>query len=148
MSLAQKLDEDFLTARKNKDEEAVKVLTMVKAAMRNKEIEQKKELSDDDVQSILNKEIKQRKDAIGQYTKGGREELAKAEESEVKFLEKYLPEQMAEEEVTKIVTSAIEETGAKSMADIGKVMGKVMPQVKGQADGAVIQKIVRLKLSN
>ncbi len=148
MALAQDIQKDFITARKSKDEDAVKVLTMVHSAIRNKEIEQKSELKEDEILTILNKEIKQRKDSIEQYTKGGRKELADSEQKEIDLLQKYLPEQMSEEEVGKIIDSAISDTGATSMADIGKVMGKIMPQVKGKADGSLVQKLVQQKLTN
>ena len=97
--------------------------------------------------SVIQKEAKQRKDAIEQFKSAGRDELVEKEATELALLEKYLPEQMSEEEITKLVTAAIEKTGAASPSDMGKVMGALMADVKGKADGGLVSKIVREQLA-
>jgi uncharacterized protein len=149
MNLQEKIDKDLLVARKNKAEDTVRVLTMVRSALRNLEIAKKtKSLPDPEVLTILNKEVKQRQDSIAQFRKGGREDLALREDNEIEILRKYLPQPSTEAEIKKIVVIAITKTGAQSAADIGKVMGSVMPQLRGRADGSLIQKIVREELAS
>jgi len=149
MNLQEKIAKDFLVARKNQDADVVRVLTMVRSAFRNLEIAQKsKSLSDPEVIKVLNKEVKQRRDSVAQFKKGGRNDLASREEAEIKILQKYLPQPLAAEEIEKIISAAIAKTGAKSAADMGKVMGQVMPQLQGKADGSLIQKLVRTKLAS
>lgn len=147
MTLQEKINSDFLAAKKNKEELTISVLTMVRAALKNKEIENKGNLKDDDVIAVVKKEVKQRKDAATQFTKGGRPELAENENKEIEILKNYLPEQMEEDAISAVVDKAIADTGASSPSDMGKVMGKVMGEIQGQADGAVVQKIVKDKLT-
>ncbi len=104
------------------------------------------EATEEDIQAVIQKEVKQRKDSIEQFEKADRQELADKEKSELSLLEKYLPAQMGEEEIKKLVADAISQTGAKSMAEIGKVMGVLMPKVKGKADGGLVSKIVKESL--
>ena len=147
MKLQEKINKDFIQAKKKGEALVTDVLTMVRSALKNKEIEKQKELKDEEVVVVIKKEVKQRQDAAEQYTRGGRPELADKETKEIALLQKYLPEQMSPEKIEKIVSQAIIETKASSPADMGKVMGKVMAELKGQADGADVQKIVRAKLS-
>jgi hypothetical protein len=147
MSLKEKIAADFITAYKAKEAEKVSVLRMIQSAIKNAEIDSKQELTDEDVNAILAKQAKQRKDAIAQYKSGNRDDLVKKEESELTIIEDYLPKQMSEEDITAIVEAAIAKTGATSKADMGKVMGAIMPQVKGKADGSLVSKIVTEKLS-
>ena len=104
------------------------------------------EATDDDIQDVIQKEAKKIKDSIEQYKSAERAELVEKEEKELEILQKYLPEQMSEDEIKKLVLAAITQTGAKSQADIGKVMGALMPVTKGKADGALVSKIVREEL--
>ena len=97
--------------------------------------------------TIIGREIKKRKEAVEAYTQAGREESAQKEQTELDILGAYQPEQMNEDEIRKIVKNAIEQTGATSMQDMGKLMGVIMPQVKGKADGNLVKKIVRENLS-
>lgn len=138
MSLNDKINDDFVTAMKSKDETKVSVLRLLKSALQNYQIAEQKELSDDDIIKVIQKEIKQRKDSISTYETGGRSELADKEKAEIEVLTKYMPQQLSNEELTEIVEKAIAETGATSEADIGKVMGRVMPQVAGRADGGQV----------
>lgn len=143
MKLKDTIDKNSIEAKKSGDRAVASVLTMVRSAIKNLEIEKKGEITDDEILSILTREVKHRKEAITQYRQGGREELAQKEEAEIKILTTYLPEQMSEEEIKQVVDKAVADVGAESPADIGKVMGKVMPQFKGKADGTLIKKVVQ-----
>ena len=147
MKLQEKINKDFIQAKKERQNLAAQVLTMVRSALKNKEIEKKKELKDEDVIAVIKIEVKQRQDAAEQYKKGGRPELAEKETKEITLLQEYLPEQMDSAAIEKIVVKAMADTGASSPADMGKVMAKVMSELKGKADGATVQKIVRAKLA-
>lgn len=138
MTLIEQTEKDYVEALKAKNEITVSVLRMLKSALQNNKIQLQKELTDDDAIKVVQKEIKQRKDSIATYETGGRSELADKEKKEIEILSAYMPAQLSNEELTAIVKSAIEETGATSSADLGKVMGKVMPQVAGKADGGQI----------
>lgn len=144
MSLKQDIQSQMIEAMKAKEEVRLGALRMVKAAIMKAEVSgsEKKELSDEEVMGILQKEIKSRKDSAEQFRAGGREESALKEEAEIAVLEKFLPEQMSEEEITVLVKEAIATTGASSKQDMGKVMGALMPKVKGKADGGLVNKIV------
>lgn len=104
--------------------------------------------TDEDVMNVIQSEAKKRRDSIEQYTSANRPELAEKEQSELVLLQEYLPEQMGEEEVRKLVTNAVNQTGATSASDMGKVMSVLMPQVKGKADGGVVSKLVREALGS
>ncbi|MFC1655973.1 GatB/YqeY domain-containing protein [Patescibacteria group bacterium] len=144
MSLKEKIQEDLTTAMKAQESLKVSTLRMLKAEIMKFEVSggAKKEASDEDVLTILQKQVKQRKDAAQQYKDGDRAELAQKEEEEAKILQEYLPEQMGEKELREIVKATIEEVGATSKADMGKVMGSVMGKTKGQADGKLVNKLV------
>jgi len=119
-------------------------LRMLDSMIKNTEIEKMKKeegLSDAEVQDVIARAVKQRKDAAAQYVAGGRPELAEKENQEIKILMQYMPEQMSEEKVRKIIQEVITATGAASKAGIGKVMGQAMGKLKGQADGNVVKKI-------
>ena len=145
--LKEKLQQDVKDALKSGDSKKRMVLGMVLAAIKNKEIEKRSELSDDDVISVIASEIKKRKDAIEQYEKGGRPELAEQERKEAEMLMAYMPQQMSEDEVRGEVKKAIAETGAKDMKEMGKVIGAVMAKVKGKADGQMVSRLVKEELS-
>lgn len=106
------------------------------------------EVSEEDVQAVLQKEVKQHKDSLEQFKAAGRNELVEKEEKEIALLEVYLPALMGEEEIKKLVDDAVAKSGAASPADIGKVMGVLMPQVKGKADGGLVSKLVKEALNN
>lgn len=160
MSLKEKINQDFKDAFKAKEGKKVSVLRMLNAAIKNREVEKRTKLSksetsdlekesqltDEEVLAVISSEAKRRKDSIAQFEQGGRPELAAAEQKELKILEAYLPEQMGEEEVRKLIKEAITESGAMSAADIGKVMKVLMPRVKGKADGGMVNKIVKEEL--
>ena len=139
----------MLAAMKAKEETKLGALRLLKAAIMKFEVSgaSKKEASDEEVLQIIGKEVKQRKDSIEAYKKGGRENLAQQEEEEMKILQAYLPEQMSEEEVKKVVQAVIKQIGAPSAADMGKVMGVASKQLAGLADGKTISNIVKELLS-
>ena len=117
---------------------------MLQSALKNREIDNKKEtLSDEDVIGVVGAEIKKRREAVKEFEKVNRADAADQEKAEIEILMKYMPQQMNEDEIRAVVTSAIEETNADSMKDIGNVMKVLMPRVKGKADGSVVNKIVR-----
>lgn len=141
--LKDKIREDLKKAMKERDEVRVRTLRMINAAIKNFEVEKMKEADDEDVIGILQKEAKKRREAIEEYRKAGREDLAKDEEAELRVIEEYLPKQMSEEEIRSLAMKVISEVGAKSPRDLGKVMKEIMPKVKGRADGKVVNRIVR-----
>lgn len=151
MSLKQKITQDLLAAMKSGDNLKRDVLRMLDAMIKNTEIEKLKKvegLSDSEVQEVIGRAVKQRKDAAVQYTAGHRPELAEKENKEIEILLTYLPKQMSEAEVRKIVEEIIAKIGASSKSDIGKVMGPVMGKLKGLADGNLVKKIVEEKLGS
>jgi uncharacterized protein YqeY len=143
MTLIEKINQDFLIAYKAKETEFVSVLRMLKSAITNKQIADKKELNDEDVVAVIKREIKQRKDSAAEYERAGRTDLSDKEMSEVKLLEKYLPTQLNDTELEAIVAQKVSETGAMGMKDMGKVIGAVMAVTKGSADGAKISEITK-----
>ncbi len=143
MSLVEKIDSDLKAAMKAKDSGRVSIIRMLKARLKNREIEKHESLTDDDVVSTVTSMMKQMRDSAEQYRKGDREELALKEEAEMEILKGYLPAGLSEEEVVKIIKEAIAEAGAASAADMGKVMKLVMPKVKGRADGRFVNEKVK-----
>ena len=146
MSLLQKIDDDLKTAMKASDTVKVSVLRMAKAALKNKEIDQKDALSEDDIRSVFSSLSKRSKESIEQFAKGGREDLADKERRELSVLQTYLPQELTQEELDRIIAEAIRESSAESLKDIGNVMRLVMPRVRGAADGKVVNQRVRALL--
>ena len=148
MSVQQQLDEVYLEAFKGKQETAVSTLRMLKAVIVNKKIEKKmaKEeiLSDDDIVMIIKSEVKKRQDSIVAYREGGRDDLVQKEQAEIEVLNRFLPEQLTEDQVRAAVVEAIKETGA---TDFGKVMGLVMAKTRGQTDGQLVSRLVKEELA-
>lgn len=146
--LKDQLQQDLLEAMKAKDDATVRTLRMVKTAIMKYETSgEGVEADDEKVISIIKKELKQRKDSIEQFEKGGREDLAASEKEEVPVLEKYLPEELPREQVIAAVQEVIDQVGATSKADFGKVMGPAMGKLKGQVDGSVVKEVVEELLS-
>ena len=139
--------QDLKDAMRSKDASRLQVLRSLKAKILEKEISERKggdaALADEQVQEVLMKAAKQRKDSIAQYKEAGRDDLAEAEEYELKVIESYLPEMMTEEEIRSLASEIIKEKSASSPSDMGKVMGALMPKVKGKADGALVNRVVR-----
>ena len=147
MNLKDQLQKDMVAAMKAKDSERLNVIRLLRGMVRKMEIDQKKDLDDEDIIGIVNNAAKQRRDSIQAYKEGGRDDLASQEAAELAIIREYLPEAMGPDELEKLIVDVIAETGASTLKDIGKVMPKIMQQAKGRADGSQIQAIVRSKLS-
>ena len=145
--MVDKLQTDLKEAQLARDETRVSTLRLLLSEVKNAQIAKGSELSDEDIVSVIQKEVKKRKEAAAGFRSGGREDSALKEESELKILQYYLPAQMSIEELTKVVESSINELGATSITDMGKVIGAVMNKVKGRSDGGLVSQIVKMKLS-
>lgn len=143
MNIKEQLMVDLKEAMKAKQKLQKSVITMLRAAIKQVEVDQRKELSDDEVIDIIATQVKQKRSVIDEFLKGGREDLAEEAKEEIAVLENYLPEQLTQEELEALISKVIADTGASSMKDMGKVMGMVNPQVKGRADGKTVSQIVK-----
>jgi uncharacterized protein len=144
----EKIQNQMTDAMRNKDQLRLSVLRMMKSAIKNKEVEKMKPLDEGEALSVLNSLVKQRKDSVDQFRKGGREELARKEEAEIKIIEEYLPAAASEDDVRKAIEDAIQETGASSIKDMGKVMKAALARLAGKsADGSRVSQMVKEKLS-
>ncbi len=143
MSLKDRISEDMKAAMKAHEKDRLAVIRMVRSAIRQTEIDGKKDLDDEGVIAVISKELKMRKDSLEEFRKGGRDDLVEKTQAEIDVLLPYLPEQLSEDEVKALVKEAVEQTGAASMKDMGKVMGVLMPKVKGRADGKMVNSIVK-----
>ncbi|NOQ67854.1 GatB/YqeY domain-containing protein [Patescibacteria group bacterium] len=146
MNIREKIENDLKDAMKSGDNIIRGVLRMLNSDIKNVEIDLKKKLANDDIVKILKRNIKSRRDSIEQYKKGNREDLAVQEEKELKILEKYMPEQMSEEEIRKIVIDIIKKSEASGASDFGKVMGAVIKKTGRNVDGNVVSRIVKEEL--
>ncbi|MFH1820751.1 MAG: GatB/YqeY domain-containing protein [Candidatus Nealsonbacteria bacterium] len=166
MSLKENIQADLKEAVKGKKELEVLVWRMFKAAVLNKEKEKRyklnkekpdlaedklvkeSELREEELLDLISSEVKKRRESVSEYEKGGRPELAEKEKKEIEILSKYLPEQMPEEDIRKLVESAIKKLGAKDQKEMGRVMSELMPVVKGKADGSLVSRIVKELLTS
>jgi len=155
MSLKEKVQNDLTEAIKNRDELKASVLRLLTAAVLNKEKEKRYKLkeekdtplTDEEITEVIVSEVKKRKEAASEYQKGQRQELAEKEKKEAEILQAYLPAQLSEEELKKLVKEAVVKTEAKGLKDTGKVMSFLMPRVKGRAEGSTISGMVKDVLS-
>ena len=145
--MKDRIAKDIVTAMKDKDKVALETLRMVKGAIQMEEIKVKKELTDDELAVVIGKQIKTRKESIVEFEKGNREDLIEKTNAEIAVLEKYMPEQLSEEEIVKVIENAIAEVNASMPSDMGKVMGKVTHLLKGKADMGLVSKLVKEKLN-
>lgn len=145
MSLKEKLANDMKEAMKAREagKERLSVIRLVRGAIRQIEIDQRVELDDEGVLAVISKEVKQRRDSIEEFKKGGREDLVAQNEADVAILMEYLPAQFSEAEVKALVDEAVAAVGAKDPKDMGKVMKELMPKVKGKADGKLVNQLVK-----
>ena len=132
---------------KEAGKQRLSVIRLVRGAVRQLEIDGKKELGDEDVLGVISKEAKQRRDAIEEFKKGGRDDLVAAAEAEIAILMEYLPKQLSKDEIKGLVQEAIAASGATSPKDMGKVMKELMPKVKGRADGKLVNEVVKEALA-
>ncbi len=147
MSLIDQLEQDMITALKQKEKTKLSVIRMIRDAIKKEQIAQKRTLTEAEVLQIISRELKQRNEALEGFQKAGRKELAEQQEKEIQILKSYLPEPLSEEELSKIVQQVIEEVGASSKADMGKVMRGVMSRVQGRADGKKVNQMVQQYLA-
>ena len=139
---------DIKTAMKARDSERLETLRFLHSEIKNFEVNERKEPTDDDVAAIVGKAIKSRQDAIEQFKAGGRDDLADREQAQIEICKAYQPEQLGEAEIEALVDEVIQQTGAESKRDTGKVMKELMPRVKGKADGKLVSAIVGRKLAD
>lgn len=145
--MRERILNDLKEAMKAQDKEKLTVIRMVKGAIQMEELNLKHELTDDEVISIIAKQIKTRKESIVEFEKGNRTDLIEKTESEIKILEEYMPEQLSEEEVRKVIDKVFAEVNPEGVKDMGKLMGKLNPLLKGKADMGLVSAIVKNKLS-
>ncbi|MEK6699959.1 MAG: GatB/YqeY domain-containing protein [Nitrospirota bacterium] len=146
MGLREKIDADIKDALKSGAKDKVSALRMVSAALKNKEIDKRRPLTDEEVIETVRALIKQRKDSIEQFAKGGRQDLVDKETAEVALLEVYLPKQLGREEVEALVRDAVAQTGAQGPRDMGKVMKALVPMIGGRADNKLVSELVKSAL--
>lgn len=146
-NILQSLDSELREAMKSRNELKVSVIRMLKASLKNKEIEKMGPLTGDDITSVLSTMAKQRRESIEQFTSGGRTDLAEKEKKELDILQTYLPKQLPPQELDNIIISTIKECNASSPNDMGKVMKLLMPKIKGAADGKTVNQRVKELLS-
>jgi len=165
MSLKEKIKEDLKNSLKKGEDLVVSVLRMLLAATNNKEtekrtkiwkqkpdsnqecLEKESQLTEEEFIEVISSEVKKRRESVLEFERGKREDLASKERAEIEILQKYLPEQLSEEELRKIIKEAVLKVNAKEVKDMGKVMAELMPKVKGKADGGLVSKIVKEFLS-
>ena len=147
MSLKDALMQDLKTAMKEKDTLKKSVITLVRAAIKQFEVDTRTEMDDEGILDIMAKQLKQKRDAIEEFRKGNREDLVEETENEIEILLSYLPKQLSEEEIRTIVKDTVSEVGATGPKDMGKVMSALMPKVKGKADGKIVSRVVKESLN-
>ena len=144
--MVEQLNKDMIEAMKAGEKDKLTVIRMVKAGLKQEQIDHKKEINDDLLIDVVNKQIKMRKDSISEFEKGGRQDLIDATQAEIDILMKYLPEQLSSEEVEKIINEIFEEVKPEGQKDMGKVMKEAQAKLKGKADMKEVSSIIREKL--
>ena len=144
--MVEQLDKDMIEAMKAKDKDRLTVIRMVKAALKQEQIDHKKEINDELLIDVVNKQIKMRKDSIAEFEKGGRDDLIQKTQEEIDVLMKYLPEQLSKDEVEKIINDLFDELKPEGQKDMGKVMKEAQAKLKGKTDMKEVSSIIREKL--
>jgi uncharacterized protein len=147
VSLKAKITDDMKAAMRAKDVPRLSAVRLLLAAMKQKEVDERVELADTDIVTIIDKMIKQRRDSIAQYEKGGRQDLADIEKFEITVLQAYMPMSLSDAEVEAEIAAAMQSSGAKTMADMGKVMAALKPKLAGRADMGKVSALVKSKLT-
>ena len=147
MSLKGQITEDMKSAMKAGDKDRLKVVRLMLSGVKQIEIDKRIEIDDDGVLAVLGKMVKQRRDSVEQFEKGGREDLAKIERDEIAILEQYLPAQLSAEELASLIDEAIKASGAGSIRDMGKVMGQIKAKAAGRADMGTVSAAVKERLN-
>ena len=145
--LKKRITDDMKSAMKAKDRQALKAVRMILEAIKQKEIDERIELNDAQVMTVIQKMVKQRKDSISQFSDAGRTDLVEIEEAELEIINNYMPEQLSDEEVASVVDRAINDSGANSMKDMGKLMGMLKAQLQGEADMSLVSQLIKSRLS-
>lgn len=147
MTLKATITEDMKTAMRAKDTARLGTIRLLQAAIKQREVDERVELSDDDIIAVVEKMLKQRRDSISAYDSAGRDDLSDVEKYEVSVLQTYLPAQLTEDEIHQILDDVIANTGASSVKDMGKVMGSVKPLVAGKADMGIVSALIKARLA-
>ena len=148
MTLSERINNDLKEAMKNKDSFRLGVIRMVKGAMQMEELNLKRPLNDEEVIMVISKQIKTRKESIVEFEKGNRQDLIDKTNEEIEILNTYMPEQLSEEEILKVIDEAFKEINPSSPSDMGKIMSFVSPKLRGKADMSFVSKTIKEKLTN
>ncbi|HSG32257.1 MAG TPA: GatB/YqeY domain-containing protein [Thermodesulfobacteriota bacterium] len=149
MSLQNKISEEIKEALRGQQKLKLSVLRMLQASIKNKIIDTgQKELSDEQIITVVNSEIKKRRDSVSEFEKVGRQDAVQAEKDEIAILMEYMPEQLSEEQIVSLINESVSELNIESIKDLGRLMKALMPRVKGKADGNLVNRLVREKLDN
>jgi len=146
MSLKDRITQDVKDAMRAKDKPRLATLRLITAAIKQREVDERIELDDTQVTLVLDKMVKQRRESIVQFEKAGRDDLIAIENSELEIIIPYLPEQLGEDEINALIDAALEQTGASSIKDMGKVMGQLKPQLQGKADMGAVSALIKARL--
>jgi uncharacterized protein len=147
MALIDQLKEEQKIAMKAKDKLRLGTIRLALSAIKQREVDERITLNDDDIIAIMTKMVKQRRDSVAQYESAGRQDLADVEKNEITIIEEFMPQALTDEEVAKLIANAISESGVESMQDMGKVMAILKPQIQGRADMGKVSGLVRAKLA-
>ncbi len=147
MGLKDQLNQEYITALKNKDERTVSVVRLLKTAIKNQEIEVLHELSEEEMHAVVRKLIKQGNDALQDFERGNRADLVEQTKTEITQLQRYVPASMSEEELSRLVDEAIKETNAQSIKDLGRLTGLIMKKSAGRADGNLVRSLITKRFS-
>ena len=147
MSLEERLIDEMKQAMKSDDKLRLSTIRMIRSAVKNKEIELRKKLEDDDIFKVIQGMVRKGEESLEQFEAGGRMDLVEKEKKEMEILKSFLPQPISQEEILKIIDQSIEEAQASSLKDLGKVMKSVMPKLAGKADGKLINQLVKERLS-
>ena len=149
MSLQNKISEEIKEALRGQQKLKLSVVRMLQASIKNKIIDTgQKELSDEQIITVVNSEIKKRRDSVSEFEKVGRQDAVQAEKDEIAILMEYMPEQLSEEQIVSLINESVSELNIESIKDLGRLMKALMPRVKGKADGNLVNRLVREKLDN
>ncbi len=146
--LTTKLRDEMKATMRSGDKPRLGVVRLVLAAIKQREVDERIELNDDQVLLVLDKMVKQRRESLAQYQQAGRDDLATQEEYEIGVLQDFLPEALSEEEISAMISEAVEQTGARSIRDMGKVMGIIKPKMQGRADMSAVSAVIKQQLNS
>ena len=146
MSLKDRIQQDVKDAMRAKDKPRLAAIRLITAAIKQREVDERIELDDAQVTTVLDKMAKQRRESIGQFEKAGRDDLIAQEVMELEIIQSYLPEQLGEDEINALIDSAMQATGATSIKDMGKVMGQLKPKLQGRADMSAVSALIKARL--